>query len=102
MVRTLEKAALDRAVCHGAVTAERGRSQEGVLGSLEVEIPIRLDPRLLISGHPRGKSGRSKSDSMSDFPYAGLILSSWLDGCTSKFRTAERAAFLSPVRHFQS
>ena len=67
-----------------------------------MKIPTWLDPRLLIPGHPRGKRGMSKFDSMSDFPYAGMILFSWLDGCTSKFRTAEQAAFLSPVRHFNS
>ena len=61
----------------------------GRLQGLEVKIPTCLDPRLLIPGHPRGKIGMSKLDSMSDFPYAGMILSSWLGGCTSKFRRAE-------------
>ena len=52
----------------------------GRLQGLEVKIPTCLDPRLLIPGHPRGKIGMSKLDSGSDFPYAGMILSSWLDG----------------------
>ena len=39
-----------------------------------MKIPAWFDPRLLISGHPRGETGMSVSDPCLDFPYVDLLL----------------------------